>query len=170
MRQCRKVVWDIHLYSVNFVKHPELAMPQTQSGHSMHADLHSILPTMTSLQLCIKNVIKTTIHNTFRHCCVCFDACQLENFSRNSHIEFVSFLSLFSNTTGVSFYFLFLLFSSKSSMEFCQKDFRCQFVVPTITGHGTEKVLLMKFEILVLVHSELPVNTGTNNKERQTYM
>lgn len=153
MRQCRKVVWDIHLYSVNFVKHLELAMPQTQSGHSMHADLHLILPTMTSLQLCIKNVIKTTIHNTFRHCCVCFDACQLENFSRNSHIEFVSFLSLFSNTTGVSFSFLFLLFSSKSSWNFVKKIF-VAIIVPTITGHGTKKVLLMKFEILVFVHSE----------------
>ena len=46
--------------------------------------------------------------------------------------------------------FHFLSFVSKSNVKFCLKNFLyLQF--PIITGHGTEKVLLMKFEVLGLV-------------------
>ena len=59
--------------------------------------------------------------------------------------------SLHKNTSvhWFSSYFHFSLFVSKSNMKFCPKIFRYR-SFSIITGHGTEKGLLMKFEILGL--------------------
>ena len=68
-------------------------------------------------------------------------------------------------SVSFSYYVCFLLFVSKSNMKFCQKNFLSPIFPMTtsrgnklnlnlISGHGTERVLLMKkkkFEILGLV-------------------
>ena len=68
------------------------------------------------------------------------------------HVLFLKLFSHFGKHDRVvskpkqfSYYFHFLLFGSKSIITFCHKNFLLSII---ITGHKTENVLLIKFEIL----------------------
>lgn len=94
----------------------------------------------------LKNIQEEVILYWFRDC---YREHHITSKPRSMSLSTCKLLSSFHFFLYSLILYRFLLFGSKSSVKFCQKNFHYR-SFPTITGHGIEKVLPMKFEILGL--------------------